>query len=192
MPAKPAWILNVPNIIEQLRLLRTPVVDRIICERLFGVRRRRAIELMQHFGGFRSGNTILLDREALISWLQQLAHGSEYENERCRKRHLAEQFDELHRCRVQRCISLPVSAGVEQRTMDDLPSGITLQPGQLIVTFSAAEELFAKLYELAKAALNNFDGIASAVSTLQPGLNTGEDSHVEPWLIVDGTQKPIQ
>jgi hypothetical protein len=35
----------------------------------------------------------------------------------------------------------------------------------LVVEFSAAEELFAKLFELAQAAANDFDGVCNAVMT---------------------------
>ena len=45
--------------------MEPPVVDRGACEKLFGVGRRQAIELMHGFGGYRSGNAVLLDRAAL-------------------------------------------------------------------------------------------------------------------------------
>jgi hypothetical protein len=169
MPSQPAWILRIPAIIAQLELLNTPVVDRLTCERLFGVRRRQAINLMQSFEGFRCGSTILVDRTTLIETLQQLAEGSRYETERCRKQQLAKNLDELHRCSRARQIVLPVSASVELRTIYDLPSGIVLRPGELIVSFSAAEELFGKLYELAQAAVNDFDRVSAAVSVAQSG-----------------------
>jgi hypothetical protein len=72
MPAKPSWFTRIPDILDELKLLDTPVVDRHICELLFGVRRRRAVELMQRFGGYRTGNTIVLDRAELIHSLERL------------------------------------------------------------------------------------------------------------------------
>ena len=59
MPAKPQWLLRIPAIREYLRGMDCPVLDRASCERLFGVRRRRAIELMHFFGGYKAGNTVL-------------------------------------------------------------------------------------------------------------------------------------
>lgn len=50
MPAKPAWLLRTPEILHDLQSLTVPVVDRCMFERLFCVRRRRAITLMQEFG----------------------------------------------------------------------------------------------------------------------------------------------
>ena len=41
MPAKAQWLLRVPEILEELRALDVPVVDRAVCERLFRLRRRR-------------------------------------------------------------------------------------------------------------------------------------------------------
>jgi hypothetical protein len=62
VPAKARWLLQIPVILEQLRTLDAPVADRAMCEQIFGVRRRRAIELMHCFGGYQAGNTVLLDR----------------------------------------------------------------------------------------------------------------------------------
>ena len=85
MPAKSQWLLRIPEIVASLSELEVPVVDRAICERLFRVRRRRAIELIQHFGGYRSGNTVLVDRLALIRQLNHLNADSEVDRERRRK-----------------------------------------------------------------------------------------------------------
>jgi hypothetical protein len=46
MPAKPSWILQLPKIQTELEALDLPVVDRACFEKLFGVRRRRAIQFM--------------------------------------------------------------------------------------------------------------------------------------------------
>ena len=73
MPSKSRWLLQIPSIIDQVMSLDTPVLDRAVCERIFGVRRRRAIDLMQQFGGYRAGNTILIDRLDLIRRLQSMA-----------------------------------------------------------------------------------------------------------------------
>ena len=62
MAAKPKWLLNIPEIRRQLSELVAPVVDRDMVERLFDLRRRRAIELMHCFGGFQSGRTFLINR----------------------------------------------------------------------------------------------------------------------------------
>jgi hypothetical protein len=78
VPAKPSWLLRVPYIIEHLRAIDIPVIDRRMCERLFQVKRRRAIALVQFFGGYRSGNAVLVDRNRLIAQLATICRGEEY------------------------------------------------------------------------------------------------------------------
>ena len=57
MPAKAQWLLQIPEIVSLLETFEVPVVDRAIIERLFGLRRRRAIELLHRFGGYQAGRT---------------------------------------------------------------------------------------------------------------------------------------
>ena len=66
MPAKAQWLLQIPEIVSLLETFDVPVVDRGTIERLFGLRRRRAIELMHRFGGYQAGRTFLIDRHLLI------------------------------------------------------------------------------------------------------------------------------
>jgi hypothetical protein len=168
MAATPSWMLQIPDIIADLNHLSAPVVDRAMFEKLFGVKRRRAIDLMQRFGGFRSGNTVLVERLALIAGLEHLLHGPDYDREYARKQRLVEELDVLERNRAAARIKLRVSADVRDRTAYDLPPGISLEPGRLVVEFSAAEELFGKLFELAQAAANDFDGVCNAVTLSAP------------------------
>jgi hypothetical protein len=57
MPAKALWLLQIPEIVALLETFDVPVVDRAVIERLFGLRRRRAIELLHRFGGYQAGRT---------------------------------------------------------------------------------------------------------------------------------------
>ena len=81
MPAKALWLLQIPEIVSLLETFDVPVVDRAIIERLFGLRRRRAIELLHRFGGFQAGRTFLVDRRLLIEHLRRLAEGEEFQRE---------------------------------------------------------------------------------------------------------------
>jgi hypothetical protein len=165
VPAKSSWLLRVPEILQQLEDLGAPVVDRATCQQLFGVKRRRAIDLLQTFGGYTSGNAVLADRTALISRLHEIANTAEYVREVIRKEKLVEKLDDLHRARKAAQIKLPVSAGAAYRTLDDLPSGVVLSPGQLTVKFIAAEELFSKLYALAQLAAKDYDRVCDAAAS---------------------------
>jgi len=106
--AKARWSLEIPSIVEQLLSLETPVVDRAICERIFRVQRRRAIDLMQRFGGYRSGNTVLLNRLDLIRRLQEMAADPDIEREHERKRRLSDHLVKLEKYRRATAVQIYV------------------------------------------------------------------------------------
>jgi hypothetical protein len=58
---------------------------------------------------------------------------------------------------------LPVASRAADRTVDDLPGGVVFAPGKLVVEFDCPEELFAKLYELAQVAINDYDRLCGAL-----------------------------
>jgi hypothetical protein len=77
----------------------------------------------------------------------------------------------LHKTCKAKAVRLPVSSGGTERTADDLPSGLVVSSGKLTVEFASPEDLFAKLFELAQAAANDFDGVCKA---LVGTFNSGE------------------
>jgi hypothetical protein len=156
--------LQIPHILKQLERIDTPVIDRAICERLFGVKRRRAIDMMRFFGGYRSGNTVLVDRSVLIQRLREIADSSEFISESKRKEQLTNKLDLLHHASKSSKVKLPVTSQAITRTADNLPSGMTLIAGSLIVDFVTPEELFAKLYEFSQAAANDFDRMCDVLA----------------------------
>src|SRR5437868_12021967 len=99
MATKSRWLMKIPNILEELCNLDTPVVDRTICESIFGVKRRRAIDLMQRFDCYQAGNTVLVDRAVLIRHLRAMVSSPEVEQERARKQRLSEQLVTLEKHR---------------------------------------------------------------------------------------------
>src|SRR5215208_5157623 len=129
MPAKPTWLLRVPDIIEELRRLDAPVIDRAACERLFCIRRRRAIDLMQSIGGYQCGRTCLVNRDDLLHWLEQAQSDSRFRAEQQRKQRVTAQLDELHRHRAAARIRIPVPPESSRAVVPELPGGITLRAG---------------------------------------------------------------
>lgn len=169
MPAKPAWLLHIPEIVAQLETFDVPVVDRAIVERLFGLRRRQAIELMHHFGGFQAAKTFLVDRQQLIAKLRVVAEGEDFQAEAVRKQRLVDTMDRVRRDRVAMQIRIPVTPDVWSHKLKDLPEGIILKAGHLNIDFAGAEDLLSKLYQLAVAAANDFDrlrGMAEPVNRI--------------------------
>ena len=72
MPTKSEWLLRLPEIRAELEDLEVPVVDRAGIERIFGLKRRRAIGLMHQFGGYQTGRTFLVERQGLLRILEAL------------------------------------------------------------------------------------------------------------------------
>jgi len=163
MPMRKTWLLRVAEIQEELAGMEVPVIDRAVFERLFGIRRRRAIQLMHFFGGYQAGRTFLLDRVQLMGQLGPIQAGAEYVLEAKRKQRLTEALEKVRRHRAAARVVLPVDADRPAGRLDDLPDGIQLEPGSLHVEFDKAEELLAKLFALSKAAANDFEAFREAV-----------------------------
>jgi hypothetical protein len=157
MPAKPQWLLRIPEIIHQLRRLDLPVVDRMIVERLFGLRRRRAIDLLHSFGGYQTGRMFLIDRLRLIAQLEAVRGGSEFHYEERRKERLVETLDKLRKQSAAARVAIRVDRETMSSKMADLGDGIRLQPGRLTVDFRDGEDLLSKLFRLAQSVANDFE-----------------------------------
>ena len=146
MPAKALWLLQIPEIIALLESFEAPVVDRSIIERLFGLRRRRAIELLHRFGGYQSGRTFLVDRHILVDRLRRLANGEEFQQESRRKERLDHTVDQLRRQQIAARVKIAVQPDVFTRKLADLLPGVALEAGHLHIAFSGTEDLLSKLF----------------------------------------------
>ncbi len=85
MPPQPQWLLRVPEILEDLKALEIPVLDRASVERLFALKRWQAVQLLHHFGGYQVGRTFLVDRQKLIQQLAQIHAGEAFTYEQQRR-----------------------------------------------------------------------------------------------------------
>jgi hypothetical protein len=167
MPAKAPWMLLIPEIIAMLEVFDVPVIDRAVIERLFGLRRRRAIELLHRFGGYQAGQTFLVDRNRLIQQLRMIAEGEEFERESRRRERLDQNLDCLRRSRSGVKVKIPIEPEMLGRNVDGLSAGIGLSPGHLQIEFDSVEELLSKLYELSQAAATDFDRFRAAAEPVR-------------------------
>ncbi len=71
MPAKPRWLLAIPDAISQLEQLDRTLLTRRDIERLFGVGRVRAATLMTTLGAEFVGNHKTLPRTRLLQQLKK-------------------------------------------------------------------------------------------------------------------------
>ena len=159
MPAKPAWYGRLDSIIEELRPL--PFVSRATVERLLGVGRRRAQQILLPCLPLRVGSSNLADRDVLIERLKciSVADG-DFEKHR---RERVSAIVEKERARPRLLVESPVS--VMNTRIENLPEGVTLEPGRIVVTFDTSEQALQKLLALAMAAGNDLGRFEDAIRT---------------------------
>ena len=157
MPAKPEWLLRLPEIRAELEHLGVPVVDRAGIERIFGLKRRRAIELLHQFGGYQAGRTFLLDRVRLLEALQSMESGDDYSTEKRRRERLQDAVEASREHLILTRIRIPVRAAAVRPSLDRLAPGVLLLPGVLTIEFRHPSELLEKLYWLAQAISHDFE-----------------------------------
>jgi hypothetical protein len=164
MPAKAQGLLRVPDILAELSALDVPIVDRAVCERLFGLGRRRAIDLIRGFGGYQAGRTFLVDRPKLVAQLEQIRDSPDFKMESRRKERLAERLDAIRRLQAGVRVAVPVEPEALRQRLPDLPPGVELSPGALHIQFQSPEELLGKLFALAQAIANDYEAFEKRTS----------------------------
>lgn len=159
MPDRPTWCGHLDEIAAALRALPHPWVDRAAIERILRVGRRRAQQILQPCVKQQIGANGVADREELISHLHRLASGESIYYERRRRENFARALTGL-RDSWQRepKILVEAPAAVAQQEIANLPDGVTLRPGEIVVRFSTPTEALQKLLALAMAAGNDLDG----------------------------------
>jgi len=120
MAARRLWLLRLPEIRQEVATLDVPVVDRISFEHLFHVRRRRAIQLMHTFGGYQTGQALLIDRAELLRQLEALEAGAEFAIEQGRRQRLLDSLERVRRHRLAAAVRIPVDADTAERSVASL------------------------------------------------------------------------
>jgi hypothetical protein len=165
MPAESEWLVHVPEIISLLRLLPAPVLDRAAIETLFGVKRRRAIQLLAQFGGYQAGKTFLVNRDSLLQQLEKIRDGDRFQRESSRRERVAGSIATLRKHAAASRVQIPVEQKAHQAVLETLPAGIHLKHNRLEVDFKSAEDLLAKLFHLAQAVSNDWDRFSELLDT---------------------------
>jgi hypothetical protein len=138
-------LVRPPEIIAGVSALSTPVLDRSSFERIFGLRRRRAIELMHQLGSYRSGKGYFLDRMMLLRVLEGIQHSPEFRWASNRGHLIA---------------AVAPKGGADgmarpKKAFDgapgDLPEGVRIQRGLLIIAFSNSKELSERLAKVTQS-----------------------------------------
>ena len=145
------WLHRLGEIQTAIEAHSVPVLDRRSFELLFHVRRRRALQLMQQFGGYHAGSSMLVDRQCLLTKLAEISTDPACRQEEKRWERINTHLEQLHRREQGRQITL------NQPHTTSLPPGLSLQPGLLTVQFQGARDLLTKLYGLVEQAANDFE-----------------------------------
>ena len=153
MPAKPRWLLAIPDAIGQLEQLDRTLLTRRDVERLFGVSKARAATLMQTFGAELTGNQRTLPRTTLLQQLRKHRGRAAFHVEEERRQRLV---TELRKARLTGIrVKLPVeSLGAK---LASLPKGVTVERDRIEVRFAGAKNAVEQLYALAHALVNDYE-----------------------------------
>ena len=165
MPAKPAWIARIPQVVRELEALPRPFVDRSTLEALLQVGRRRAQQILAPCVTERVGSSGVADREDVIQRLQELAAAPEAEWEVRRRQKVARLIAGLRRDRVEHpqvLVEAPVR--VVNQEFADLPAGVCIEPGRVTVEFDDPHAALEKLLALAMAIGNDFESFERATA----------------------------
>ena len=159
MPAKPRWLLSIPDAISQLEQLDRTLLTRRDVERLFGVSKARAATLMQTFGAELTGNQRTLPRTKLLQQLRKHRGRAAFRVEEERRQRLV---DELRKARLTGIrVKLPVeSVGAK---LASLPEGVTVERDRIEVRFDGAKNAVEQLYALAHALVNDYERFEALV-----------------------------
>ena len=158
MPQLPLWYLRVPDILARLRAPGTPpVIDRPAIEQLFHVSRRQAIRLLGVANGYQVGKTFIVDRQALIGYLEGLEKSGVASAARARKQRVAVALRQVSNYTAAQKVEIRTEPDALRRQPAELGGAIRrIGPGTLQIVYKNAEDLLAHVVELAAAATNDF------------------------------------
>ena len=159
MPAKPRWLLAIPDAISQLEQLDRTLLTRRDVERLFGVSKARAATLMQTFGAELTGNQRTLPRTKLLQQLRKHRGRAAFRVEEERRQRLVGELRQARLTGIR--VKLPVeSLGAK---LASLPEGVTVERDRIEVRFDGAKNAVEQLYALAHALVNDYERFEALV-----------------------------
>ena len=159
MPARPRWLLALPDAIAQLEQLDRPLLTRRDLEALFGVSRARAATLMRAFGAARTGSIRTLPRTALRRQLRQIQQSGTFRDEAARCDQVLSALRQARRTGIR----VPVPADALHGRLASLPAGVSVRRDRIEVRFTSAKDAVARLFALAQALTNDYERFESLI-----------------------------
>lgn len=124
-----------------------PFFRRRDIEALFGLRKRQAINLMHRIGAVRVSRELALTQRDLVRWLEQMILDPSVRVELRRHEAVIDRIVGLKAESAARAIKIVLP---DRAPSLDLPDGVSLQPGMLIVSFENQQQLLERLFLLAR------------------------------------------
>ena len=165
MPAPPRWLIAVPDAIRQLEALDRDLLTRRDVERLFGVSRARAAQLMRTFGAELVGASRVLRRTELLRQLRKYRQRAAFRGEEERRTRLVAELRQARLTGIR--LAVPVEA-LEAR-LSGLPAGVSVEAGRIEVRFSGAKDAVGRLFALAQALTHDYEQFEALVDGATPG-----------------------
>ena len=168
MPAPPRWLLAVPDAIRQLEALDRDLLTRRDVERLFGVSRARAAQLMRTFGAELVGASRVLRRTALLRQLRKYRQRVAFRGEEERRTRLVAELRQARLTGIRVAVPREALEALEAR-LAGLPAGVSVEPGRIEVRFSGAQDAVGRLFALAQALTHDYEQFEALVDGATPG-----------------------
>ena len=164
-PARPRWLLAIPDAIRQLEKLDQDLLTRRDIERLFGVSTVRAAALMTAFGAGRTGHLLTLPRAELLRQLRRHRKRAAFRGEQTRRERVVTEIRKARLTGIR--VAVPIEA-LEAR-LSGLPEGVSVEPGRIEVRFNGAKDAVGRLFALAQALTNDYEQFEVLVEGETPG-----------------------
>ena len=153
MPARPRWLLAIPDAIEQLDALDRTLLTRRDLEALLGFSRARAATLMGAFGAELTGSIRTLPRTKLLRQLRQIQQSGTFRDEAARCDRVLTALRQARRTGIR----VPVPVAALHGRLASLPAGVSVSRDRIEVHFTSATDAVAKLFALAQALTHDYD-----------------------------------
>ena len=178
MPAACTWLPRLAAIRAALEGMDVPVLGRAEIEKLFGLRRRQALRLLAPLATLEAGRTGLIQRQALLDWLDSLAGKKSVVLEITRRQKLDRSLDAHLQILAReaesrrRAVVLPEPANDEK----GWPAGVSLPaPGELRIRYERAEDLVGRILLLTELAAEDPGRFAARVEKHGAGAENRAD-----------------
>lgn len=159
----PDWFLRLDAIVDVLRQTPIEFFGRRELAALFSCSDRDSIRLLHKFGASHAADSLSLPRGSLLTHLETIRSSPAYATF-LRKRHqVAHTLAAAQAENVARHKRIAGSAEFQSgKTLNDLPPGISLQPGRVVCEFQHPDEFWASIDALADIAAQDPRGFEDA------------------------------